>query len=121
MKKGDTVIINDGSYTRSIINGKLVHESLAHDSKRGIEYVVIEINCSFPLQETWQTLGYRNNTVIQAIKTGKVVFIHHRFLRPVLPVHNIMIDIEHVVSGFCAAGTVVEISDELYKKIKHGS
>ena len=80
MKKGDIVIIMDGSYTRSVINGKLIHESLAYAGEKGKHYVVIETGCSFPLNNFHQPDYYRNDTVIQAIDSGKVVFIHGRLL-----------------------------------------
>lgn len=81
MKKGDIVTIRDGSYTRSIIAGKLIHESLAYGSEGDKKYRVVETECSFPLTDKCQSAMYRNDTVIQAVKSGKVVFIHGRFLK----------------------------------------
>ncbi len=121
MKKGDVVIIDDGSYTKSVVNGKLVHEHLAFDAEAGRRYVVVEINCTFPAEGN-QALEYSfslasfNNTVIQAIDSGKVVFIEERFLRLVESTHKVMIDIEQ--DGCAVSGMVREISDELYKQIK---
>ena len=84
MKKGDVVTITDGSYTRSVVNGKLCHESLNCGVEQGKHYVVIEIGCSFPLRSDCfcsQPDEYRNDTIIQAVDSGKVVFIHRRFLK----------------------------------------
>ncbi len=86
MKAGDIVTITDGSYTQSVVNGKLVEESLNCDVVKGRHYTVIETGCSFPLNDYWQPEGYRNDTVIQD-ESGKVVFIHNRFLRVVEPAH----------------------------------
>ena len=86
MKKGDIVTIKDDSYTRSVINGELVHESLSDEG--GKRYIVAETGCKFPLTEEWQSSNFRNNTVIQAFSSdnqvlsrGKVVFIHAGFLQ----------------------------------------
>ena len=88
MKKGDIVTIKDGSYTRSVINGKLIHEWLAHGTETRKRYMVVETGCRFPLVEYHQPEPYHNNTVIQVLyensqtlARGKVVFIHERFLR----------------------------------------
>jgi len=88
MKKGDIVTINDGSYTRSVVNGKLIYEWLACGSEVGKRYIVVETGCSFPLVGLCQPIAYRNDTVVQALNEnnqtlnrGKVVFIHERFLR----------------------------------------
>lgn len=113
MKKGDVVIIIDGSWTRSVVDGKLKDEWLNYGDEKGKKYVVVEIGCSFPNTGSNRTF---NNTVIQAVDSGKVVFIEERFLRLVPPKHKIMIDME--VSGYAIFGMTVEISDELYKKIK---
>lgn len=116
MNKGDKVVITDGSYTQSVINGKLKHEFLAYGSEQGKEYVIIETDCKFPRTNEFQSLNYGNDTVIQAIDSSKVVFIHHRFLNPVSPIHKIMIDMEQTNS--CLQGDIVEISDKLYKEIR---
>lgn len=82
MKKGDIVTINDGSYTKSVVNGKLVHEHLCFGSNFGKQYKVIEIDCKFPSDERHQrNHGRFNNTVIQDIDSGKIVFIEEMFLR----------------------------------------
>jgi len=84
MKKGDIVTITDGSYTRSVVNGKLCHELLNCGVEQDKHYVVIEIRCSFPLKSDCfcpQPNRYRNDTVIQAVDSGKVMFIHGRFLK----------------------------------------
>lgn len=79
LKAGDRVVITDGSYTRSIINGKLVREFLNHGNAKGKPYTVVEVGCSFPLYDELQPDKYRNDTVVQD-DNGKVVFIHHQFL-----------------------------------------
>lgn len=84
MKKGDIVTIKDGSWTRSVVNGKLVSEFLNYGREKGKKYVIIETNCIFPNTGSGQfgcTPPTYNNTVIQAIDSGKVVFIEERFLR----------------------------------------
>lgn len=113
MKKDDIVTIKDGSYTRSVVDGKLVSESLAYGDEKGKQYVVIEIDCRFPAERIQARF---NNTVIQAIDSGKVVFIEERFLRPVLPTHTVMVDI--VQEAACwSFGKIVEVSDKLYREI----
>lgn len=86
MKKGDIVIIAGyGSYTKSVVGGKLIHEALAYGRNLGKQYIVIETNCKFPAEKFQADRTYTpasfNNTVIQAIDSGKVVFIEERFLR----------------------------------------
>ena len=119
MKKGDVVVINDGSWTRSIVDGKLIHESLNFRAEVGKKYIIIETGCSFPNTGSLYGLNNRpsfNNTVIQAIDSGKVVFIEEHFLKLVPPTHRIMIDVES--DGCLVTGNYVEISDKLYKEIK---
>lgn len=116
MKKGDVVTIKDGSYTRSVVNGELIHESLAYGNEQNKQYVVIEIGCSFPLTCSWHHHDYRNDTVIQAVGSGKVILIHNRLLELVPPTHKVMVDIRQ--DSGCMYGQIVEISDELYKQIK---
>lgn len=91
MKSGDRVTITDDSWTRSIIDGKLVAEFLACDEAKGRRYTVIEVGCSFPLvdqKDGWggQRADYRNDTVIQD-DDDKVVLIHSGFLKLVDPPH----------------------------------
>ena len=83
MKTGDNVTIKDGSYSKSVVDGKVIHESLAFGDEQGKHYTIVVTGCSFPLQVgCWgQPEQYRNDTVIQAIKSSKVVFIHSGFLR----------------------------------------
>ena len=119
MKKGDVVTIEDSSYTKSVIDGELVHEYLTMQNK---QYKVVETGCSFPAEsnQAWSfscTPSTFNNTVIQAIDSGKVVFIEERFLKLVPPTHVVMIDITFC-SGYGVNGQTCEISDELYKQIK---
>jgi hypothetical protein len=124
MKKGDMVVINDGSWSRTVKNNKLVHgpgSDRYRASRDRKHYTVIETGCSFPNtgnQGYGEYLGRPtfNNTVIQAIDSGKVVFIEEHFLELVPSTHRVMIDIDQIASS-----TVVEISDKLYKEIKRGS
>jgi len=107
MKKGDRVVIRDGSWTQSVMDGRLVRESLNYGPAQGRHYAVVETGCRFPLDSRWapQPEAYRNNTVIQDVENGKVVFIHDRFLRPAT--HIIVID-----------GKTIEVSDESFKALK---
>ncbi len=117
MKKGDVVVIDDGSYSRSIINGKSVHESRLGDKNE--QFVVVEVDCKFPVvddfQPRYESEPRFNNTVIQAVSSGKVISIEERFLELVLPVHKIMVDMRQL--GGMISGQIVEISDKLYKEI----
>lgn len=119
MKKGDIVTVKDGSYSRSVINGKLIHELGA--GRPGEKFTVIEISCKFPTTDEYQTMYQPtfNNTVIQAVDSDKVVFIEERFLKLVLPIHKVMIDIRQ--DSGCMYGQIVEISDKLYQEIKRES
>lgn len=119
MKKGDVVMIGDGSYSRSVVDGKSVHE--VGLGRLGKEFIIIEIDCKFPVidpfQQRYETVERFNNTVIQAIDSGKVVFIEERFLRPVPPKHQIWIDVVYH-QPHRIGGRLVEISDKLYQEIK---
>jgi len=121
MKKGDKVTIRDNSWTKSAISGKLIHEILVYGDEKGKKYVIVETGCSFPAEKRQaQDCGSGssfNNTVIQAIDSGKVVFIEERFLELVPLKHKIMTDVE-LDHGCFLFGNVVEISDRLYKEIK---
>ena len=122
MKKSDVVTIHDGSWTRSVVNGKLVREYLAYGDGKDKQYKIVETGCSFPNTGSLYGLNGKpsfNNTVIQAIDSDKVVFIEERFLKLVPPKHKIMIDIDY--QGPCVYGNVIEISDKLYKEIKRDS
>lgn len=85
MKKGDVVTIHDGSYTKSVVGGKLIHERLNYGSECDKQYVVIEVNCKFPAEKSQSDPTYTpaafNNTVIQQCESDKVVFIEACFLR----------------------------------------
>lgn len=116
MKKGDVVTIQDTSYSTSIIDGKLAHPG------RGLRYkrcVIVETNCTFPKTSRWDGNNV-NNTIIQVCETNQIIFIEERFLSPMLPKHEIMIDIIHY-SGYDANGQIIKISDELYQEIKRES
>lgn len=121
MKKGNIVIIRDSSFSRSVINGELVEEFLACDNKGDKQYVIVETGCMFPVTNVYQARGLTsfNDTVIQAVDSGEVVFIEERFLCLVKPTHNVMINLEHF-SGMLG-GTLYKISDELYREIKDGN
>ena len=119
MNKGDIVMIDDGSYSKTIKDNKLVHgpggDRYVQDVVRK-QYTIIETGCNFP--KTGSRTNTFNNIVIQAIDSGKVVFIEERFLCPVPPTHKVMIDIIHFGGYRGTVGHVVEISDKLYKEIK---
>lgn len=121
MKKGDIVTIKDGSWTRSVVEGKLIAESLAYGNEKGKQYVVIETECKFPAERnqarnaTYSPPSF-NNTVVQALDSGKVVFIEERFLRQVRPTHTVMVDLIQITYS-SIGGETVEISDELYREI----
>lgn len=123
MKKGNVVTIRDDSYTRSVVGGKLIYEHLAFSSEANKQYIIIETGCSFPAYGSQKMDGGGccrpsfNNTVIQAIDSGKVVFIEERFLKLVSLTHVVMTDIVFC-SGYGVNGQTHEISDELYKQIK---
>lgn len=104
MKKGDRVIIADNSFSRSVINGKLIHENFIKNSGH---YVIVETDCKFPEAGLLQSLtpASFNNTVIQEIKTGKVVFIEEQLLKPAK--HQIVVD-----------GKTIEISHESFENLK---
>ena len=89
-KKGDKVVINDGSYSKQIKDNELAHGPGGDKYCGGsrTQYVVIEVGCNFP--KTGNRSGDFNNTVIQGVLSGKVVFIEERFLS--LTTHTIVID-----------------------------
>ena len=112
MKKGDIVVICDGSYAQSVIGGKLVHENLTFGNltfghHTGKKYVVIEINCVFPITDMHQPNDYRNDIVIQDVESSKVVFIYSKFLRLVSRTHTITID-----------GKTIKLSHESFLNLK---
>ena len=106
MKKGDIVIIRDYSYAQTIVGGVLKHYNNSY-AYPATQYIVVEVECSFPLENRYcpQPSGCRNNTVLQTIGSDEVVFIHNKFLKPVI--HEIIID-----------GKTIEISDKFYKALK---
>lgn len=119
MKKGDKVTITDASYSRSIIDKKLIGEWLNFGDEKGKQYVIIETDCRFPrddVKDRYRNYGTFNNTVIQAVDSGKVVFIEECFLEPVLPTHKVMVDM--VLRPGYVGGEIIKISDKLYKEIK---
>ena len=118
LKRGDVVTIGDNSFTRSIVNGKLIHENFSYDK----QYVVVEVDCAFPVHDQFQSAGIAsfNNTVIQAVDSDKVVFIEERFLVLVPPKHKVLL-VEKIVRNHAVSGKFVEISDKLYKEIKRDS
>jgi len=101
MKAGDLVIIKDYSYSKEVEDGVLVDNTYRGDK----QFIIVETNCVFPNPHEYQ-LGYTfNNTVIQAVDSGKVIFIEERFLK--LTTHKITID-----------GKTIEISNESYQALK---
>ncbi len=118
MKKGDIVVINDSSWTKTIKDNKLVNGPGSDAHK---QYIVIETGCSFPLYDgvSHQKDKHRSDTVIQAVDSGEIVFIFENFLEPVPPTHKVMVDVRQ--DGGWMYGQIVEISDKLYKEIKRGS
>ena len=114
MKQGDIVQITDGSYTRSIVGGKLIKEFLnyRHNNDdygpvKGRKYVVVKMDFRFPILNSCQPEKYRNDTIIQDTLSGKVVFIYHGFLKVTYPKHTIIID-----------GRIIELSSESFKNLK---
>jgi len=102
---GDRVVVADGSYAKSVIGGKLIHEFLSFGDAKGRPYTVIAKGCtSLSELESHQPDEYFNDTIIQD-DNGKVVFIHHRFLAPAK--HKIVI-----------YGKTIEISHESYVELK---
>ena len=112
MKKGDIVMVNDYSWAKEVVNGKLKDVRIRDCADK--KYTIIEIDCKFPLHDG-QRERYRSDTIIQAI-SGEVIFIHGTFLCSVPPTHKVMIDV--VWNNCVTCGEVVEISDKLYKEIK---
>jgi len=122
MRKGDIVVIDTGSWSRTVENGGLTHGPGGDKYINCIGYIrkqykVIETGCSFPATGSSRSC---NNTVIQAVDSGKVVFIEERFLSLVPPKHKIVVDVTVTRLGGIY-GKVVEISDKLYKEIKNES
>ena len=115
MKKGDIVTVNDYSWAKEVVNGKLKDVRIKDCTNK--KYTVIEIDCKLPLHDGQSEL-YRSDTIIQAI-SGEVILIHGTFLRPVAPTHTVMVDIK--TDGCVLTGQYIEISDKLYKEIKRGS
>lgn len=114
MRKGDIVTIQDTSYSRTIVNGKL------NEYNRSLRYkqcVVLEVDCVFPKTSPWDGDNH-NNTIVQVIDSGKVVFIEECFLSLVPPKHKIMIDVVQCGCVTDLSGPIVEISDKLYREIK---
>ena len=81
MKKGDKVMIENSSYSMTIVDGKLEHKSYEpiRNSCKSI-WIVLEINCRFPKTSSWYDDNY-NNTVIQNIVDKTIMFIERRFLK----------------------------------------
>ena len=111
IQKGDLVTVEDWSYSRFIINGRLfshaeadVHYKL---DKETHQFKVIDVNIiTHPVGYQHDKLGECNNTIIQSMETGIVGFIEERFLQLVTK-HQIVID-----------GKTIEISHESYVNLK---
>lgn len=118
MKKGDVVIVRDSSYSKVVTEHGL-EDSYGGTRVRSRRCIIIELGCHFPDLHQYQIKNNTyNNTVIRVIETGEVVFIEERFLKPLI--HKVMIDVEQSCSGCVMYGSIVEISDKLYKEIKRG-
>jgi len=104
MKKGDIVTIYDRSYSRVIKDGRMLDGMDCLPRDGDTQFVVIETDCRFPKTSQWVGSDY-NNTVIQSLNTGEVVFIEERFLRPAK--HIIVLD-----------GKPIEISHESFLSLK---
>lgn len=114
MKKSDIVVIDDDSWSRTVKDNKLVHgpDGDKHKQDRR-QYIVIETGCRFPNTDSPDSY---NNTIIQALDSGKVVFIEERFLRLAKLECKIMISVGQ--DKYIMFGKIIKISDELYKKIE---
>ena len=102
MKKGDVVTVYDYSWATAVCNGELIR-----DFQRRIKYTVVQCGCTFPYTSDTQSAKWVNDTVIQDIESGMVVFIHNSFLRLVPQTHIIIID-----------GKTIELSHESFKNLK---
>ena len=123
MKKGDKIIIRDSSYSK-VVTAHGLESGYGHDELHHIteKYgIIIETGCKFPNPDENQGYyGTFNNTVVRT-NSGKIVFIEERFLDLIESTHKIMVDLKQEGSIVLLSGTMYEISDELYKKIKHES
>ena len=104
MKKGDLVVIHDRSYSRVVRNGTMLNGGECLPYRDGTQFVVIETGCRFPRTSRYPGDNY-NDTAIQGINAGEVVFIEESFLRPIK--HTITID-----------DRTVEISHESFLSLK---
>lgn len=122
MKKGDIVMIVDGSYSkvvtsRGLENGYGDGKVLDIRTKQG---TIIETGCEFPNRHKYQVCGRTFNNTIVVLDSGEIVLIEERFLKLVLPEHKIMIGVTVTRLGGIY-GNIVEISDKLYQEIKRES
>lgn len=77
IKKGDKVKIQDLSYSRTVRDNELKRPK---EGLRGEFAIVVETGCKFP--NTGSFFGEFNNTIIQVIDTGGVIFICDNQLGP---------------------------------------
>lgn len=107
MKKGDVVVAYDLSWAQAVKNGKLVSPSRDVHCRvgRGAPAVIVETGCRFPLTDCSQPDDEYNDTVIQVINTGEVIFTQLEFLQPAK--RKITVD-----------GKTVEISHESFEAFK---
>ena len=104
MRKGDRVIVRNDSYSTVVVDGEL---KCGHESPHTTRYkqcIIVELGCRFPRTSPWKGDNH-NDTVVQIIKTGEVVFIEERFLQPTT--HEIIID-----------GKTIKLSHESYNNLK---
>lgn len=80
MKKGDKVVVTDGSYSCEILPGQLeLRNSYGADLMRHNPWVVVATNCILPTRDYGYDNIAKNDTIIAS--NGRIVFIQEKFLR----------------------------------------
>jgi hypothetical protein len=79
MKKGDIVLVVDGSYFLVIRGGK--PEPYTELQMHNRQFKVIEVNMKLPAANPFPEPKF-NDTIIQALDNNETVFIQERFLKP---------------------------------------
>lgn len=116
MKKGDIVTIKDSSFSFAIVDGFLKHHPGEVQKE---QQLIIAVNCNLPADQGYCGDRQRHNdTIVRGQISGKITLVQQRFCHPITPKHKVMIDIHQTHSGCIMFGDIVEISDELYRKIK---